>query len=732
MIRGPLPLKVAFDWGHWDQARGVTVVCFLLAAITFAVFGQTAGFGFVNLDDSLYVYENAKVAGGLGMKGLAWVFTHADCTLYHPLTMLSLMADYQFHGLKAGGYHLTNVLLHTASVILLFLILCQMTGALWRSAFVAAVFAIHPLRVESVAWVAERKDVLGTFFFMLTLGAYAHYVRKPNSVGRYLIVVAGFVLALLSKPTVVTLPFVLLLLDYWPLGRLEQPRKLSRLILEKIPLLALAAGTCAITILTVEKGTAAYGHDSMPSRIGNAVVSYAVYLRQMIWPEGLAAFYPQPEMGHPVWTITLSCLLLALVTGGVLAFCRKRPWLLTGWLWYLGMLTPMIGIVHAGIFAHADRITYLPQIGLYLLLTWEMAEMAAGSNHRRAALGGLAAIILVALITCARTQTAYWHDSETLWNHALACTKSNYMADYGLGTSFLKNGRLDDAIAHLQLSLQVKPDFAEANNNLGNALLQKGRIDDAIVRLQQALQMKPEYAEAQSNLGDALLQKGRIDDAMVHLQRALEIKPEYAEAHVNLGTALLREERVEEAISQYQAALQIKPDDAAVNNIFGNALLQKGRVDESIVRLQQALQIKPDYAEACNNLGSAYLQKGRVGEAIVLLQKALQIAPSNANFQNNLAWVLATCPDGSLRNGSKAVELARRANEFVGGENPGFLDTLAASYAEAGRFSEAVETAQHALRVAESQNNTVLTAALQSEIKRYQVGIALRIPAPMP
>ena len=272
-----------------------------LAAITFAVFGQTADFGFVNYDDNIYVYENAEVAGGLSLKGLAWVFTHTDCSLYHPLTMLSLMGDYQLHGLHAGWYHFTNVLLHTASAILLFLVLRQMTGALWRSAFVAAVFAIHPLRVESVAWVAERKDVLSAFFFMLTLGAYARYVRKPDSPGRYVLVAVAFVLALLSKPTVVTLPFVLLLLDYWPLHRFEQPRKLSGLILEKIPLLALAAGACAMTVLAAGKEITTGNIIPMPSRLGNALVSYAVYLRQMVWPGGLAVFYPCPEKGLPAW-----------------------------------------------------------------------------------------------------------------------------------------------------------------------------------------------------------------------------------------------------------------------------------------------------------------------------------------------------------------------------------------------------------------------------------------------
>ncbi len=296
------------------QRWPVTGICLGLAAITFAVFGQTAGFSFVNFDDDVYVYENAQVAGGLSLKGLAWIFTHLDCHFYHPFTMLSLMVDYQLHGLHAGGYHLTNVVLHTASVILLFLVLRQMTGAMWRSAFVAAVFAIHPLRVESVAWVAERKDVLGALFFMLTLGAYVRYVRKPDSVARYLTVAVSFALALLSKPTMVTLPFVLLLLDYWPLQRKEPAR---RLVLEKLPLLALAAAACVLTMRAEAEGIASLADLSMAARLGNALVSYAIYLRQLVWPEGLAVFYPQPEKGYPVWVVMVAFLLLALITGGV-------------------------------------------------------------------------------------------------------------------------------------------------------------------------------------------------------------------------------------------------------------------------------------------------------------------------------------------------------------------------------------------------------------------------------
>jgi tetratricopeptide (TPR) repeat protein len=749
-------LKVPVGAGWWKQYWRVSAVCLALAAITFAVFGQTAGFGFVNYDDGFYVYHNAKVAGGLSMKGLAWVFTHADGNLYHPLTMLSLMGDYQLHELDAGGYHFTNVLLHTASAILLFLILRQMTGALWRSAFVAAVFAIHPLRVESVAWVAERKDVLSAFFFMLTLGAYARYVRKPDSLARYLMVAAAFVLALLSKPTVVTLPFVLLLLDYWPLNRFEQPRKLSGLILEKIPLLALAAGACAMTVLAAGKEVAAYVNVSLPSRIGNALVSYAVYLRQMVWPGGLAAFYPRPEQGYPVWTVALSLLLLAAITGVVLVFGRKRGWLLTGWFWYLGMLTPMIGIVQAGAFAHADRMTYLPQIGIYVALTWLAAEWVAKRHVGRMAVGGLMTAVLGVLIICAWKQTGYWQDSETLWTHTLACTTGNSMAHYNLGSAFLQAGRLDEAITHYQSTLQIKPDHAEARNNLGSVFFQQGRMDEAISQYQKALQIKPDYefahynlavalrqkgrvkeaiaqfqsvlqinpdnADAHYNLASALRQEGKVDEAKVHYQRALQIRPGFAEGLYNLGNALRQKGKVDEAIAQYQEALQMNPDYAAAHINLGSALFQAGRLDEAISHLQKALQINPGSAQAHNNLGNAFLQKGNVTEAIAHFQQAIQLEPNDPWVKNNLAWILATCSEASLRDGNKAVELATQADELAGGKNPIILHTLAAAFAEAGRFSEAVATAQRALHQTKAQSNPKLAGQLQSELKLYQAG----------
>jgi protein O-mannosyl-transferase len=659
----------------------VPAVCLMLAAITFAVFGQTVGFGFIDFDDNLYVYENARVTGGLSLKGIIWVFTHSDCNLYHPLTMLSLMTDYQLYGLHAGGYHFTNVLLHTASVILLFLILQQMTGALWRSAFVAAVFAIHPLRAESVAWVAERKDVLSGFFFMLTLAAYVHYVRNPKSPARYLMVAAAFVLALLSKPTVVTLPFVLLLLDYWPLRRVESAGKLA---LEKLPLLALAAGGCATTVLAVGKEISTHADISMLSRVGNAVVSYAIYLRQMLWPEGLTPFYPLPEKGYALWTVAFAFLLLALIGGGVLAFGRKRRWLLTGWLWYLGMLTPMIGLVQVGAFAHADRYTYLPQIGIYLAVTWWVAEW----QFSRMALGALMAGVLGIFMVCAWQQTGIWQNSETLWTYTLACAPDNDIAEDKLGLVLMKKGRLDIAITYFQHAAQIRPGSAEAHNTLGNALLQMGKVDDAIAQCRQAVGLRPDDADAWGNLGNALFRKGKADDAIAAFQKALQLNPASAMAHNNLGAVFL----------------------------------QKGNLDDAIGEYQKALQIKPLLAEAHYNLANALVRKGSAEEAIRHFEQAVQIDPADPRFQNDLAWLLATSRQALLRNGNEALELARRANKLAGGNNPVFLGTLAAAFAEAGQFEDARRIVKEAISLAQAAGRKELVQRLNGELQLYEAG----------
>jgi tetratricopeptide (TPR) repeat protein len=381
--------------------------------------------------------------------------------------------------------------------------------------------------------------------------------------------------------------------------------------------------------------------------------------------------------------------LLLAISGAVWAFRQTHPWLIVGWLWYLGMMIPIIGIVQISYYAHADRYTYLPQIGLYLLLTWTAADLCAGWRYRRVVLGGFSTIILIALIFCARTQVSYWRNDELLWTHTVACTSDNYYA----------------------------------HDCLGFALFQKGSVDEAIAHYQKALQIKPDYVDAHIDLGIALSQKGSVDEAMAYFQKALQIKPDYAKAHYNLGNALLQKGRVDEAIAHYQTALQINPDAVVAHDKLGVALSQKGSVDEAIAHFQKALQINPDYAKAHCNLGSALLKKGRVDEAIVQYQKTLQIKPNYLEAQNNLAWVLATAPQASLRNGHQAVQLAQQANQLVGGENPIILHTLAAAYAEAGQISDARRSAQKAMALAREAGQSALMEQLNSELKLYAAGL---------
>jgi hypothetical protein len=560
-IAGRSVRKAAAGAGGWFQHWRAPAVCLVLAAITFVVFGQTAGFRFVNYDDDKYVYDNPVVAQGLTFKGIVWAFTSIHASNWHPLTWLSHELDCQLYGLNPAGHHLTNVLLHTATVITLFLVLRQMTGVLWRSAFVAAVFAIHPLRAESVAWVAERKDVLSGLFFMLTIGAYVRYARRPWSLARYGLVLLLFAMGLMCKPMLVTLPLVLLLLDYWPLNRwqTESPglrlagRLVSRrVVFEKLPLLVLSAAACVVTLLAQSRVIASNESYSMPLRFANALVACMVYLGQMVWPAGLVVFYPYPQNGLPPWEVALAGTLLAGLSAVAFWQRRKQPWMLVGWLWYLVMLLPVVGIIQVGGQAHADRYTYLPQIGIYVAATWLAAEWGAKWHAGRAAFGSLMATVLAVLIVCAWKQTTYWESGETLWTHTLACTTNNDEAYNGLGLALNQKGRVDDAITCFEKAVQINPDCADAHSNLGLVLLPKGRVDEVIAHCQKALQLNPYYKETHINLGNALVQKGKVDDAISEYHEALEIKPDYADARYNLGIALRQKEGADKTTTHSQ------------------------------------------------------------------------------------------------------------------------------------------------------------------------------------
>jgi Flp pilus assembly protein TadD len=682
-------------------------ICVLLAAITLAVFSPAIHYGFINLDDNQYVSENPVVQHGLTLNGIGWAFTHVVVGNWHPLTMISLMADDQFHGLNPGGYHLTNVVLHTVAVILLFLALNEMTGMPWRSAVVAAVFAVHPLRVESVAWISERKDVLSGVFFMLTLWAYVRYVKQfkvQNSRFKisYGLALLFFALGLMSKPMLVTVPFVLLLLDYWPLGRFSNPvgpRKSfsipKRILIEKLPLLALSLGTCVAAVLAQKNVVVTDAIPAFSSRVDNAPVSYVVYIRQLFYPAGLAFFYPYPVAGLALWKMAFSLMVLVAVSAGVLVNTSKRPYLLVGWLWYLGMLVPVIGLVQAGLQAHADRYTYLPEIGLCLALTWLVGELCARRNESPWLPGTVAVLVIAGLSAGTRVQVSYWRDSEALWNHALACTANNVVA----------------------------------HDNLGEFLLQKGRMDEAVVQLRKALEIQPDNILAQTDLAIALFQQGQMSEAFAHFQKALALRPTDPLLHYNFGYALFSNGQLNEAAAEFRKAVEIQPDYARDVSQLGNAALHRGQVNEAMVLFQTLLRVRPDDAEAHYVLGVIFLQKQEVNQAIDHLQASLKSRPDNAGACNELAWVLATSPDPSIRNGAKALELAQQANALSGGKIPVVLETLAAANAETGHFPEAVATARQALQLAVDQNNAgnaAIVAALQEQLKSYQAGSPFR------
>jgi tetratricopeptide (TPR) repeat protein len=746
------------EWWTGDRVSRAAVCGLLLLAVGL-VFGQTVGFDFVNYDDGAGVYDNRLITSEFGLRGVWAVFTQRHMESWAPLTCLSHLFVWHLFGHGAAAHHLINVLLHGASAILLFLVLQRMTGRTWPAALVTAIFAVHPLRAESVAWVSERKDVLSGFFCMLTLAAYLGYVRAEKerrrannsweltapggvgfagageglprrrrwlrvkqagyarrgfSIGWYFCVLVCFIMGLAAKPMGVTLPFLLLLLDYWPLGRfreaetrsggdgeLSRPRlavespplplspspslRISgRVIWEKIPLLAIACLFCLLTVRGQETVALEVNQEyAFAWRVGNAIISYVVYLGQFFSPVNLVPFYPRRPLALPSWQVAAAVLTLGGVTLGTIWQRRQRPYLLVGWLWYLGMLLPVIGLVQFGAQSEADRFSYLPQIGLSIALIWTAAGVGSRMDRGRAnscwvranqstgaqrfaaqcrvaatedppehrfarpilrrlpVLRRVAAVsVLTVLAVSAWRQTCHWRDSEALWAHTVACSPENTMALDNLGFLLAGRGQFDAAIADYQRALRLRPDFAKAHNNLGNALAGRGRTDEALRHYRRALEIRPHFPEAHNNLGIALARRGRTQEAIAHLRQATQIRPELADAHYNLGVALGDCGALDEAIAEFQKALEIKPDLAEAYDNLGIALARRGRLDAAITQFHRALEIKPELAEAHDNLGVALVRRGRIDAAIAHFRKALEIKPELAGARRNLSAVL--------------------------------------------------------------------------------------------
>jgi tetratricopeptide (TPR) repeat protein len=604
-----------------------------LSLLILLVFRQVGGHSFINLDDGLYVYQNPHVRGGLSKEGVARAFTTFHAANWHPLTWISHMTDVQLFGLDAGWHHRVNVLFHLANTALLFLVLWRMTGGLWQSAFVAALFAVHPLHVESVAWVAERKDVLSTLFWLLTMGAYLGYVRRP-SVQRYLPVFVFLALGLMCKPMLVTLPFVLLLLDGWPLDRLSL-RTLGRRVLEKAPLLGLSTASCIITYIAQSQGKAVVplGNMSVGPRLSNALVSYAIYLEKAVWPSSLAVFYPHPATigaGIPAWKIAGAVLLLAGISFLALRERRRRPYLAAGWLWYLGTLVPVIGFVQVGAAAHSDRYTYVPLIGVFLAVAWGVPELLPKRRWRKWVLGVAAGSVLAALTVASWFQVGYWRDNFSLYSRTLAVTEGSWMVLLNLGSAYGDRGEFSKASTYYREALRIKPDYVEAWYGLGMVSVNFGRQEEAIGYFKEALRSKPDFAPALYSLGQAQTELGRIQEAAGNYAEAVRIDPDYLDAWYNLGVIDTRLGRIQEAIACFRETVRIKPTHASAWYNMGLAQARLGRIEEAAGNFAEAVRIDPDHGNAWFNLGIADAKLGRNQKAIDCFRESVRVKPEFA------------------------------------------------------------------------------------------------------
>jgi tetratricopeptide (TPR) repeat protein len=691
----------------------------LVALATIILFWPATHFEFVNYDDNVYVTENPHVQSGLTWQGVKWAFSNTQQADYWaPMMWLSHMTACQLFGLKPWGHHLINVLLHALDTALVFLLFRRLTGATWRSLFVAVLFGWHPLRVESVAWVTERKDVLSTFFGLLSLLCYAKAVTgdKCQVTGSekniltaflsrvtchvspyYFLSLFFFALGLMSKPMLVTWPFVMLLLDYWPLERFKvqgSKFRVQGLILEKVPFFVLAAAMSVVTYVVQQHGGTVATIENLPlgARVGNALISYCRYLGKLFWPSDLAFFYPHPA-NWPRGEVILAGGLLLVVTTACVVARRRFPFLLTGWLWFSGTLVPVIGLVQAGGVAMADRFSYVPSLGLLVLVIWGACELTRWWRHQVMALSATGCAAVVICFGLTQQQLGYWKNSETLFQRALEVTRNNYLAHNNLGFTLNEEGKIDEAINQYQEAIRLKPDYAEAHNNLGIALATKGQIDEAIRQFQEAIRLKPDYAKAHYNLGNVLGSKGQMDEAIRQLQEAIRLNPDFAEAYNNLGNTLGLRGRTDEAIGQFQEAARLKPNSAEIHNNLGNTLIQKNRIDEAIGQLQEALRLKPDFAEAHFNLGTALGWKGQTDEAIDQFQEAVRLAPNDANVHYNLGTAL-----GRKGQTDEAINQFQQAIRL----NPDYFEAhynLGTAFGRKGWTDEAIRQYQEVIRL---------------------------------
>jgi len=671
-----LPLMAFVD----SPVFRLRAVCIVLFCGTLLLFSRAVGHSFLDCDDPDYVTGNVHVQAGLTWAGVRWAFTSGAAANWFPLTWLSHMLDWQLFGNDPRGHHATNILWHALSAVMAFLALRRLTGAFWTSAVSAALFAWHPLRVESVAWVAERKDVLSVFFGLLALWAYARYaeefkIRGPKSKVFYGLTLLAFALGLMSKPMLVTLPFLLLLLDWWPLGRLSGvecqvsgsgsavTRHASRitlfgLVVEKLPFFLLSAASCIVTYRVQKAGNAVDESLGLGTRFANAVVAVAGYLGKFFWPFNLAVGCPLPDH-RPVTTVAGAALLALVITGLALWQWRRRPWLFTGWFWFLGMLVPVLGIVQVGLQAMADRYTYLPILGLQLALLWTLREVALLHPQMRRLAPSAVAVMLILCAARTWNQLGVWRNSNTLYEHALAVTKDNYLVHGYLATTLLNEGHFDEASFHFRRAIEIKPDYAAARHRLGVTLEKMGRTNEALTIYLELLKIRPNYAAAHYNVGIILLNRNLPAEALAHFQAALRKNPNHDSAHVALGIAMARLGRPQEAIAEYEKALVLNPFNAEAYFNHANALVSLNRDQEALERYEKALQLDPDFEEAHCNYANLLRKLDRPDEACTHYRRAILLKPNDANAHFGLGAALEELgrTDEALASYIKVVEL---------------------------------------------------------------------------
>jgi len=755
-----------------DKTRNLVFACMVLAGVVVGLFWPLGHNPFINLDDPEYVTQNPHVLAGLSWANVAWAFTSGYAANWHPLTWLSHMLDIQLFGLDPGWHHVTNLAFHVANTLLLFLVLHRLTGAFWRSFCVAALFGWHPLHIESVAWIAERKDLLSGFFFLLTLWAYARYVEcragsaecRLGTVGAasgaetksangpafgrgsggrvgvwYAAAMVLFALGLMSKPMLVTVPFLLLLVDYWPLARFElKDRKLKPylpFLVEKIPFLVLAIGSSIVTFMVQDRGEAVGSVESLPlgPRVANALLSYTKYLAKTIWPVDLAVFYPHPFLHYPssdpllTWPIVLAALVLAALTISVLLRIRSEPFLATGWFWFIGMLVPVIGLVQVGSQGMADRYTYLPLIGLFICLIWQVADLLKGRRLAVPILATSAGVVLVATAGMTWRQVGYWRDDVALFSRALEVTSDNAQAHFNLATALGRQGRYDEAIAHLRSAIKITPAYTSAHYNLGMALMSQGNLEEAAQAYETALRLRPDYLAAHQNLGVVLLALGKSEAAREQFLEAVRLDPASAVTRCNLGLALTAEGKPADAARQFTEALRLQPGYLDALDGLGRAFAMQRKWDQAETQFRDLLRLCPTNAEIQVALGTTLVEAGRTNEAVRCFDEAVRLVPDlPRQFLKSGKTLLS---QGQVPAAQARLTVATRLQP----DNPDAQEQLGLACAQLGQIDAAVahlQTAIHLRPTAEAHYYLGLARVIQHRsneaLTNYQEAVRLK------